>query len=411
MTRLPLLCFLPLLVAADWPAWRGPDRSGVSKETGLLQSWPKGGPKLLWTATGLGGGYATPSVAAGRLYVLGSKAGEEYAHCLDVNGGKPVWSVKIGKVGVIRGPNYPGPRSTPTIDGQRLYALGSDGDLVCLECADGKLVWHHHLEKDFQGNRGTWAYTESPLLDGDVLVCTPGGPVAAMLALDKHTGKVIWKTPIDSANQAGYASPIVATAGGRKLYVQFMGAAAVGIDAKTGERLWRYRKNVGGVNAATPIFHDGCVFTSAAGNEDAGGDALLRLVPTDKGVDVKQVYLLPNMKNFHGGVVRVGEQLYGTGSTGLVCLDFKTGAVKWKHRSVGQGSLMAADGHLYLLNTRGEMALVEATPEGYREKGRLALPKRSDKATFAHPVVANGRLYVRDEGSVFCYDVKGRDAR
>ncbi len=406
MTRLPLLCLLPLLVAADWPAWRGPDRSGVSSETGLLKTWPKEGPKLLWTATGLGGGYATPAVAAGRLYVLGSKVGEEYVHCLDLNGGKPLWSIKVGKVGENRGPNYPGPRSTPTIDGQRLYALGSDGDLVCLECADGKLVWHHHLEKEFQGNRGTWAYTESPLLDGDVLVCTPGGPVAAMLAVDKRTGKVIWKTPIESANQAGYASPIVATAGGRKLYVQFMGAAAVGIDAKTGERLWRYRKNVGGVNAATPIFHDGCVFTSAAGNEDAGGDALLRLVPTDKGVDVKQVYLLPNMKNFHGGVVRVGEYLYGTGSTGLVCLDFKTGAVKWKHRSVGQGSLMAADGHLYLLNTRGEMALAEATPEGYREKGRLALPKRSRYATFAHPVVANGRLYIRDEDSIFCYDVK-----
>lgn len=408
MTRLSYLLLIPLLTVGDWPGWRGSDRTGVSTEKGLLSTWPKDGPPLVWTATGLGGGYATPSVANGRLFVLGSKSGEEYVHALDVATGKPHWSIKIGKVGENKGPQYPGPRSTPTLANGKLYVLGSDGDLVCMDCADGKLVWHHHLEKAFEGNRGPWAYTESPLLDGDVLICTPGGPSAAMLALDAKTGKPLWKTPVDDGNIAGYASPVVAFAGSRKLYVQFMGAAVVGVDATTGERLWKYRKNVGGVNAAAPIYHDGCVFTSAAGNEDAGGDALLRLVPTDKGVDVKQVYLKTNMKNFHGGVVRVGEHLYGTGNAGLVCLDFKTGDAKWKHRSIGQGSVLVADGHLYLRNTRGEMALVEVSPEAYREKGRFTPPKRSKYPTFAHPIVANGKLYLRDEDYLFCYDVQAK---
>jgi outer membrane protein assembly factor BamB len=407
MTRWPLL-LLPCLLAADWPCWRGPDRTGVNPETGLLSAWPKDGPPLLWGVSGLGIGYASPWVADGRLYVMGGKGGEEFLHALDIRDGKTIWSVKVGKVGENKGPNYPGPRSAPAIDGKLLYTLGSDGDLVCLECEAGKEVWRVHLERDFKGNRGPWAYCESLLLDGDVLVCTPGGPVAGMLGLDKKTGKALWKTPISDANIAGYASPVVAHAGKRKLYVQFMGAAVVGVDAVTGERLWKNRKNVGGVCAATPIYHDGHVFTSAAGNEDAGGDLLLRLVETDKGVDAKQVYLKTNMKNFHGGVVRVGEQLYGTGNAGLVCLDFKTGDVRWKHRSIGQGSLMVADGHLYLRNTRGEMALVEVSPEGYREKGRFRQEKRSEFATFAHPVVAGGRLYLRDADHLFCHDVKAK---
>jgi outer membrane protein assembly factor BamB len=226
-----------------------------------------------------------------------------------------------------------------------------------------------------------------------------------MLALEKKTGKVIWKTAIEDANIAGYASAVVAQAGTRKLYVQFMGAALVGVDARTGKQLWRYRKNVGGVDAATPIYHDGHVFTSASGQDGAGGDALLRLVATKEGVEAKQVYLLRNMLNFHGGVVRVGEYLYGTGNGGLVCLDFKTGAVKWKHRSIGQGSLMCADGCLYLRGTQGQMALVEATPDGYREKGRFRQPRRSRFSTFAHPVVAGKRLYLRDADLLLCYDV------
>src|SRR5262249_32087424 len=191
-------------VAADWPQWRGPDRTGVSREKGLLKEWPKGGPTLLWTATGLGGGYATPSVAGGKVYLLGSHNGEEFLHALSVKDGEEAWKVKVGKVGENKGPNYPGPRSAPTIDGDRLYLLGSDGDLICAECAKGKVIWRKHLEKDFGGARGEWAYSESVLIDGDALVCTPGGPTAAMLALNKKTSATIWKMPMESAHRAGY---------------------------------------------------------------------------------------------------------------------------------------------------------------------------------------------------------------
>jgi outer membrane protein assembly factor BamB len=371
----------------------------------LLASWPEEGPKLLWSITGLGGGYASPAVVGERIFVMGSKGGDEYVHALSVQDGKPVWAVKIGKVGPNRGPNYPGPRATPTVRGGRLWTLGSDGDLVCLRTEDGKLVWRKHLERDFQGARPTWAYCESPLLDGDLLICTPGGESATMLALAMDTGEVVWKTAKEDRNSAGHASAIVAHAGKRKLYVQFIGPGLLGVDAKTGQLLFCYRGNVGSVSANTPIFHDGRVFASAGGLDAAGGDALLELVETAKGVEAKQVYLRRNLMAFHGGVVRLGEYLYGTGKGGLACLDFRTGEVKWRQRSVGEGSLLAAEGRLYLRGTQGQMALVEATPEGYREKGRFEQPERTRFATFAHPVVANQRLYLRDDDLLFCYDI------
>jgi outer membrane protein assembly factor BamB len=409
-----LLFGCPVLLsirAGDWPGWRGPDRTGVAAEKGLLTAWPEEGPKLLWSITGLGGGYASPAVVGGRIFVMGSKGGDEYVHALSVQDGKPVWAVKIGKVGPNRGPNYPGPRATPTVRGGRLWTLGSDGDLVCLRTEDGKLVWRKHLERDFQGARPTWAYCESPLLDGDLLICTPGGESATMLALAKDTGDVVWKTAKEDRNSAGHASAIVAHAGKRKLYVQFIGPGLLGVDAKTGQLLFCYRGNVGSVSANTPIFHDGRVFASAGGLDAAGGDALLELVETAKGVEAKQVYLRRNLMAFHGGVVRLGEYLYGTGKGGLACLDFRTGEVKWRQRSGGEGALLAAEGRLYLRGTQGQMALVEATPEGYREKGRFEQPERTRFATFAHPVVANRRLYLRDDDLLFCYDIAAKKER
>jgi len=391
----------------DWPGWRGPDRTGISSETGLLKSWPVGGPKLLWKANGLGGGYSTPSVANGRVFVMGSQGDEEFLQALDVKDGKQLWSFKVGRVGENRGPNYPGPRSTPTIEAEAVYTLGSDGDLICADPSDGKLIWRKHLEKDFAGKRGTWAYCESPLLDGDVLVCTPGGATATIVALNKKTGEVLWKMAMEEANRAGYASAIVAQVGDVKQYVQFLGSGVIGVSAKDGTLLWRYTKNVGGNSCAAPIFHDGCVFTSAGGTEDAGGDALLRLTANGNGgVDAKQVYLVHAITNHHGGVVRVGEYLYGTNGTALVCMDFKTGEKRWQERSASRGSLVAADGHLYIRGEQGSMILAEASSAGYKETGRFRQPDRSRYNTFAHPIVANGRLYLRDEDVLLCYDVK-----
>jgi outer membrane protein assembly factor BamB len=404
--RIAIAASIALTLGADWPGWRGPDRTGVSPETGLLRAWPAKGPRLLWKATGLGEGYAAPAIVDGKLYVLGSKGEDEFVIALAVADGKQLWSTKLGIIGMNTGPNYPGPRSTPTVDNDFLYALGSDGDLVCLTTA-GKVIWRKHLEKDFEGNRGTWAYTESVLLDGDVLVCTPGGPSAVLVALNKKTGAVIWKAQVPDGNQAGYSSAIIARAGNVKQYVQFLGPGLVGIDASNGRFLWEYTKHTGGISAATPIFHDGCIFTSASGVADsAGGDALLRLT-LDKGKPgIKEVYFSRGLTNFHGGVVRLGEYLYGTNNAGLVCLDFKSGKRKWLDRCVGSGSLLAADGHLYVRGTQGAVALVEANPHKYVEKGRFQQPSRSRFATFAHPVLAGGRLYLRDADVMLCYDVK-----
>src|SRR5438309_7593324 len=215
----------------DWPGWRGADRTGVSAETGLLKEWPADGPKLLWKATGLGNGFSTPSVAAGRIYLMGSKDGEEFTLALDVKDGKQLWATKIGPVGKEGPPSYPGPRSTPTVDGERIYVIGSDGDLACLDL-EGKVIWHKNLGKDLDGTRGRWAYAESPLIDGDVLVCTPGGAKTSLAALNKLTGDVLWKAQVPGGGEAAYASAIVAEAAGVRQYVQFLRNGVVGVAAK-----------------------------------------------------------------------------------------------------------------------------------------------------------------------------------
>jgi outer membrane protein assembly factor BamB len=392
--------------AGDWPGWRGADRSGVSGEKGLLQEWPKDGPKLLWKATGLGGGYSTPALANGRIYLLGTRKNREHLIALDAKDGKELWATEIGTVARDGPPSYPGPRSTPTVDGDRLYVLGSDGDLFCTD-TDGKVIWRKNLDKDFGGSRGRWAYAESPLIDGDVLVCTPGGAKATLVALKKKDGEEIWRASVPEGNQAAYASPIVATVGGVKQYVQFLGGGIVGVAAKDGKLLWRYDKVRGTTNCSTPIIHDGHVFVSATGRGPSGsGGALLELTADGDSVTAKEAYLIRDLANHHGGVVRVGDHLYGTNNSGLVCIDFKTGETKWQDRSVGKGSVTAADGRLYVRGERGPIALVEVTPSGYKEKGRFDQPSRSRLNAWPHPVIADGKLYIRDEDVLLCFDVK-----
>jgi outer membrane protein assembly factor BamB len=378
----------------------------VSAETGLLKRWPPEGPRQVWKATGLGSGYSTPSVADGRLFVMGSHGPDEYLMALDLKDGHQLWSTRVGLVGENRGPEYPGPRSTPTVDGDLVYTLGSDGDLECATVDRGRILWHKHLERDFGGKRGIWAYAESVLIDGDALICTPGGNTATMAALDKKTGAVRWKAVKPDYNTAGFASAVVTEVGGIRQYVQFLGSGLIGVAARDGRLLWKYNRHIGGVSAACPIVYDGCVFSTASGTEGAGGDALLRLTAEGDGVRAKQVYLTRVVMNHHGGVVRMGEYLYGTSGSGLVCMEFKSGTRKWQDRSVGSGSLVLADGHIYLRGVQGTVALVEATPDGYHEKGRFRQPDRSRFPAFCHPVIAGGRLYLRDDDVLFCYDVK-----
>lgn len=395
--------------AADWPQWRGPERNGISHEVGLVKEWPAEGPKLLWQVKDIGDGYSTPAVVGNRIYVMSNRGmDDEFVQALAVDDGKQVWSTRVGKVGPNRGPQYPAARSTPTVDGTMLYALGSDGDLACLDATSGSMRWHKSLRTDFGGQPGQWAYAESPLVDGDVLVCTPGGADATLVALNKKTGDVIWKSAVPGGDQAGYASVIIVDTGGIKQYVQFLEKGLVGIDAKTGAFLWRYAKTAEGspANIPTPVAHDKYVYSSAG----RSGGGLVQLKVDGASVEAEQVYFQQTLPTSIGGSVELNGFLYGTTGQGLVCAEFATGEVKWQERSVGAGSVLYADGRLYIHDEKnGHMTLVEATPEAYRQHGHFTppdLPDRGQSKAWAYPVVANGRLYIRDMGTLWCYDVK-----
>jgi outer membrane protein assembly factor BamB len=385
----------------DWPQWRGPDRTGVSSETKLLQRWPAEGPPLLWKIKTAGAGFSGPAIAEGYLFTLGNREGAEYVICFDIQKGRERWAIKNG---VAYANDYgDGPRSTPTVDGDRVYALGASGDLCCLKTADGKEVWRLNILKEFRGSNIGWGISESPLVEEDKLIVTPGGEKGTIVALDKLTGRTIWTStdPAGGREDAGYASPIAFTVGNLRQIATFTDKGGIGVRASDGRFLWRYDQMANTTaNVATPIFHnDHIFFTSDYG----AGCALLRLKADGS---AEEAYFNKEMRNHHGGVVRIEGHLYGYSSSILTCMAFETGKVAWRDRAVGKGSLCAADGHLYLLSEDGVMALAEATPAGYKEKSRFNLTDRSQEPTWTHPVIANGRLYVRDQGSIFCYDVK-----
>lgn len=404
------------VVAADWPQWRGPDRSGVSNETGLLKQWPAGRPKLLWQVNDLGDGYSTPVVVGVRIYMMSNRGMDnEYVQAISVTDGKVIWTTRVGNVGnPDQNPSYPKARSTPTIDGDVLYALGSDGDLACLETKTGKIRWTKNLRKEFDGKPGEWAYAESPLVDGDLVIVTPGGPTATLAALNKKTGAVVWKSAVPGGDDAGYASAIIVQAAGRKQYVQFLSKGLVGVDAKTGQFLWRYKDVAKGpAQYFTPVARGEYVYGGALGV----GGGTVRLKPNSDGVTAEQVYFARGLPNGPGGAVVIGDHLYGTEvGQKLVAVEFATGKVTWTQDDFGWASIAAADGMLYLHLTDGTYVLAEATPQGYREKGRFTPPaqpqhaKNGDfaEASFAHPVIANGRLYIRDLGTLWVYDIKAK---
>lgn len=401
-------CLALAAEGADWPQWRGPHRDGISDETGLLKEWPKEGPTEVWHDKAIGDGYSTPAVVGERLYLISNKGMDnEFVEARNVADGKPAWTKTIGKVGRNLGPQYPGSRSTPTVDGQRLFALGSNGDLACLEIAGGNPVWTKSLRTDFGGRPGMWAYSESPLVDGDVLVCTPGGSEATMVALNKNTGETIWKMSIPNGDQAAYASAIIMDVGGIKQYVQFLHDGLVGVDAKTGKVLWRYGRTAKGspANIPTPVAHADYVYSSTG----RGGGGLVQLKAEDGKMEAKQVYYNPRLPTSIGGSVERDGFLYGTGSQGLECVEFATGTVKWQERGIGAAAICYADGRLYLHGENGKVALVDAKSDAYHEQGRFSPndePKRGKSKAWAYPVVANGRLYIRDLGSLWCYDVR-----
>ena len=544
----------------DWPQWQGPDRTAHAKETGLLKEWTKDGPPLAWKIKGLGGGDSTPSIAAGRIYGMSHRGSDEIVWALSEKDGKEVWAVRIAPAHPQNWPqSKEGPSATPTVDGDRLYVLGLAGNVACLKASDGKVIWQRSLVTEFKGRSPMWSFRESPLVDGDKVICTPGGEEATMVALNKLTGETTWKSqvpdrasggqtqnrgfgganrpnaiqsvPLLSAldkdqnkeistaeldgaptvlltldvnkdgklsedeispagggggdNQGGqrrrrgpgmmrmnkalsaldadenstidqaelkgavvalkkldanndgkltddevgmksmsppntgaaYSSAIAIDFGGQRQYVQLLAMTVAGISAADGKLLWRYDKpaNSMRINISTPIYHDGHVFAATA--YGAGG-GLAKLVKPENGeFAAEEVWFSKSMENHHGGVILHDGALFGAnGGNGggyLACLDFKTGEVLWNERDsdkrrVTKGSVAFADGRIYYRTEEGPIVLIEPSRKEYLERGRFPQPERTDKPAWAHPVVANGKLYIRDQDTLFCYDVKAK---
>ena len=402
----------------DWPQWQGPARNAVSKERGLLKEWPKDGPPLAWKIKGLGGGYSAPSVAAGRIFGTSHRGKDEVVWALSETDGKELWARRLGPAFQQRAPQgKEGPGCTPTVDGERLYVLGLGGDLACLQVRDGKIAWQRSLTQDFGGSVPRWSYRESPLVDGDRVICTPGGKDATLVALNKLTGKTIWKSQVPGNPGAAYASTIAIDFDGQPEYVQLTQNTLVGVAASDGKFLWRYDRpaNRMGINCSTPIYHHGQVFAASA--YGAGGGLVKLSKDGNSGVKVDEVYFTKKMQNHHGGMILLDGCLYGAngGNEGgfLICLDFQTGKVLWDERDdkehrVQKGSIALADGRLYYRTEKGEVILIEPNSKKYIEHGRFQQPDRTRSPAWTHPVVANGKLYLRDQDVLLCYDVKAK---
>jgi outer membrane protein assembly factor BamB len=387
----------------DWPQWRGPERNGVSKDTGLLKQWPSSGPQQSWSISNLGEGFGSIAIRGDRIFIQGTSSNASMVFCLNRADGKTVWSAALGpKVNEGRGN---GPRSTPTVDNDRVYVLTENGDLACLRASDGSPVWRKNILKEFGGSNPGWLISESPLLDGDRVIVTPGGRGAGMVALDKMTGKEIWRAK-DLSHEAGYSSAIAADVGGVRTIMNFTSSAGVGVRASDGKLMWSNSSAANGTaNCTTPVFADNKVFfTSDYGT----GGALLGLSAQGGEVKAQELYFTRDMKNHHGGVVLVNGYIYGfSGSSGLTCVEFATGRKMWVNRSVGKGSLAYADGMLYLLGEKQIVGLAEANPNSYVEKGRFTIPDQG-KDSWAYPVVIGGKFYIRDQETLTAYDVKAK---
>lgn len=407
--------FLPLLVlafatssliAADWPQWRGANRDDISPDKSILNPWPDKGPEQVWLSKEGGLGYAGFSVVGDQLFTMGAMDGGEHVLCLDAKTGKKRWSTELdNRV-------YPnnwgdGPRSTPTIDGEHLYTLTANGILGCLSVKDGKVLWKSDMVADLGGKLQNWGYTESVLIDGDQVICTPGGSGGTMAALDKKTGKVLWRST-GITEEAQYASPILITHEGKKQVVQLLTKKVIGVNPEDGEVLWTAYFPGRVAVIPTPIYSNGYLYVTAGYGI---GCRLLKL----GGKEPEVVYENNTMVNHHGGVILVDGKLYGhSDKGGWKCQDFMTGEEVWKSEAMGKGAVGFAAGHLVCLDEKtGDVALVEASPTGWKEKSRFKLSPQTEQRKpqgriWVHPVIVNGKLYLRDQELIFCYDVQAK---
>lgn len=385
-----------------WPRFCGPNGDNISTDTGLLKEWPKGGPKQLWAAKGLGEGFASVTIADGRIYTAGNVDGKTMVIALDMDG-KPLWQTPNGPAWTG---DSPGTRGTPAVDGDRVYHESPLGDVICLDAKTGEKIWGVNILKEFEGENIQWALSESLLVDGDRVVCCPGGKKASVAALDKKTGKTIWTTK-STGDKAGYATPALAEYQGLRMLLVMNQKAFLGVNADGGDLLWRHEHVTSyDVNATMPIFHDGQVFiTSGYGS----GSEMLKVTVEGKKASVESLWKSKDLDNHHGGVLLLDGYLYGAAYGGpWVCLDWRTGKRMYRERGAGKGSLTCAEGMLYTLSERNQMGLVPATPKEHKVVSQFKVPSGGEGPSWAYPVVCGGRLYIRHAGQLFAYDIQAK---
>jgi outer membrane protein assembly factor BamB len=390
-------------LGGDWPQWRGPNRDDVSTETGLLKEWPAAGPKRVWLFENGGNGYSGFSIVSGKLFTTGTRDNSEILLALDANTGKELWSTAIG--GVLQNDWGGGPRGTPSVDGNQVYTMSGKGELACVNIADGKILWQQKMT-DLGGKVPTWGYTESVLVDGNHVLCTPGGSKGAIAALDKKTGKVVWQST-DFTDDAQYSSIVPAKINGVPQYIQLTMKSIVGVAAKDGKVLWKTEWPGKTAVIPTPIVRDNFVYVTS------GYGVGCKQIKIGSKNEVETVYENKVMKNHHGGVILVGDNIYGhSDGYAWICQNFKTGEEVWNHRGLGKGAIGYADGMLYCLDeASGTVVLSEASPAGWKEHGRFKLDpqtkiRSSRGKIWTHPVISNGKLYLRDQDLIFCFHVK-----
>jgi outer membrane protein assembly factor BamB len=388
----------------SWPRFHGPHGDNISTETGLLRKWPEQGPKLAFVAKGIGEGFAGVTIADGLIYTCGNIDEKTVITALDL-GGNIQWQVDNG--GAWTG-EHPGTRGTPTIDGHRLYHESPLGEVVCLKAKTGERIWNLNILEQFGSENISWALAESLLVDGDRVICSPGGPNTAVVALDKMTGKTIWKSPSADGDLAGYATPTLAEYQGLRMIFTLTSKAVMGVNADTGDLLFRFpHKTDYDVNVLEPIFHDAALYVSTG---YGSGSVMLKVHVDGQKATVEELWRSRALDNHHGGVILLDGYLYGSAHGGRwVCLDWQTGKTMYQARGVGKGSLTCAEGMLYTLSEKSQMGLVQATPEGHEVISEFSLPEGGEGPSWAHPVVCGGRLYVRHGDFLYAYDVRAAE--
>ena len=419
---LTLMLVVPTVAATanDWAEFRGPKRDGVCTETSLLKEWPAAGPAQLWSAQNLGIGFSTPTIADGMIFGMGTRDGKDGIWALKQTDGSELWFTPIDTPRETNQNN--GPSGSPTYDDGKLYTVSSKGQFVCLNAADGKEIWKIDYLEQYGSSVPTWGFTDSPLIDGAHVIAIPASEKAAVVALNKATGKEVWKTVIPGGvgGGAGYSSAIKATIAGTPQYVILTGESAgvIGVDAASGKLLWQYkaRPAAGGVaQIPIPIVTEDRVWVSCS---YAGGSALLQIVKEGgkfKANELK-LYRKRELNNHHGGMVQVGDYAYfghNQNDGNPVCVNLKTGAIQWGPEQNPEGcdgsaAVLYADNRLYYRYQNGMLVLMEPSPEKLKVISSFKLPEPSGKEHWAHPVIADGRLYIRDQEKLHCFDVKAK---